>query len=378
MQTKLNVDFGDSPDDFFAEAMDSMNGIRISCFSRSELDKTRDKLFNVPGLYILQGAEQNLYVGQSKSLSERLNTHRQNNKINFRKVFILTRDLEFAALLDYSEAKLHSMLFEHGFNLQQQELSNRLERYREREVKINGQKAVNHLDGLLLTFVKYCHVFGLNVDANLKAETCNGKDEQVLADAATALGLTCISTPEGSKTLQEPTDIFEQGSQESVSDKNKNIFPSYLEIWKALDEYIEKHKIDVKAWQPAAYNWRNFSMDPRFGHGAFVVSKKKRTASIELVFKGENGKEAFRALRAKHQTELDSSLDLNLVWDEMPTTLISKVLVHHELNFSEGLLDPKDLVKWLAETAGLFILKVKPMLTGIETSALLEFRIDDR
>ena len=78
------------------------------------------ELSNYWGVYVLEG-EGICYVGQSKDLQARLNTHKSTNKINFNRCFLFTateNKRRFSEGLDFMEAYVYHILKSKSFNLE--------------------------------------------------------------------------------------------------------------------------------------------------------------------------------------------------------------------------------------------------------------------
>ena len=78
------------------------------------------ELSNYWGVYVLEG-EGICYVGQSRDLQARLNTHKSTNKINFNRCFLFTateNKRRFSDGLDFMEAYVYHILKSKSYNLE--------------------------------------------------------------------------------------------------------------------------------------------------------------------------------------------------------------------------------------------------------------------
>ncbi len=90
--------------DFSLEFNLTQSSLKIKGFSKKFLIEKIEELEQEHGIYILEG-EKSCYVGQSKNIQVRINHHKEKNKAEFNRCFILSRkETDLRAYLDYMES----------------------------------------------------------------------------------------------------------------------------------------------------------------------------------------------------------------------------------------------------------------------------------
>lgn len=92
------------------------SSLKLIGLSREYLNKKNENNLNKNGIYILE-SDNVCYVGQSKNLNERLKKHKDTNKIDFLRCFILSHANDIRGYLDFMEAYTIKSLIEQGYSL---------------------------------------------------------------------------------------------------------------------------------------------------------------------------------------------------------------------------------------------------------------------
>lgn len=90
--------------------------LKIKGVSRETLIRNKSILPEEHGVYILE-ADNACYVGQSQNLKNRLSGHFNNKKINFERVFFVSRPEDLRDKLDYMEKYLYKSMLDQGYEL---------------------------------------------------------------------------------------------------------------------------------------------------------------------------------------------------------------------------------------------------------------------
>lgn len=124
---KIDANFTSFDDeDFELIITDKLNtSLQFIGVSRKILEEKTRKVYETitrsHGIYILEGNDK-LYVGQSKKLEKRIDTHKYTDTINFTRCFALVKKDNLGAYLDYMEAYTYNAMKKRGYNLEQKEI----------------------------------------------------------------------------------------------------------------------------------------------------------------------------------------------------------------------------------------------------------------
>ncbi len=107
-------------DEFELEISLTKSSLKIRGFSKKLLIENQTELSGEHAIYILEGPI-NCYVGQSKDVKSRINNHKDKNKSDFNRCFILSslnKDADLRGFLDYMESYAIQQMSSLGYSLE--------------------------------------------------------------------------------------------------------------------------------------------------------------------------------------------------------------------------------------------------------------------